>query len=94
MRKALGLLLATLLVLAACGDDGAGSDPDSLATCEEVADAAADLLQDTIDIMDSLSTEEGQREPKLCPPPLGVLIVSWSKFIINRICVHQTPLIS
>lgn len=59
MRRALGLAIAATLVVAACGDDGADfSDPESLDTCEEVADGAVAVLQETIDIMDSMSVEE------------------------------------
>lgn len=60
MRRVLGFLLVLMLVAAACGDDDGAdfSDPASLDTCEAVADASADLLQETIDIMDSMTAEE------------------------------------
>jgi len=60
MRRTPTILLATLMVVAvaACGDDSGGSDPASLTSCESIADAGIDLLQDTIDIIDAMSAEE------------------------------------
>jgi len=61
MRRTPTLLLAALLAVAvaACGDDSGGSaDPASLNSCETLADASIDLLQDTLDIIDSMSAEE------------------------------------
>ncbi|MBI5158233.1 MAG: hypothetical protein HZA58_09550 [Acidimicrobiia bacterium] len=60
MRRAPTVLLATLLVvaLAACGDDGGSADPASVNSCESLADASIALLQDTLDIIDSMSAEE------------------------------------
>lgn len=60
MRRLPALAVALLLALAACGDDdgGAPADPAALTSCEQVADASIALMQDAIDIIDSLSTEE------------------------------------
>ncbi len=57
MKKALGLLLVLALVVAACGDDDA-SDPAALDTCESVADATIDLVQDVIDELESMSPSD------------------------------------
>lgn len=57
MKKALGLLLVLALVAAACGDDDA-SDPAALDTCESVADATIDLVQDVIDELESMSPSD------------------------------------
>jgi hypothetical protein len=60
MRKALGLIVVAALLVAACGDDDGGgfADPASLDTCADVADAATDVLQETIDIMDAMEPED------------------------------------
>jgi hypothetical protein len=55
MKKMLGLLLVLAMVAAACGDD---DDAGSADNCEGVADAAIDLLQETIDALGDLSAEE------------------------------------
>lgn len=52
------LLLFMLFAVAACGDDDASADPASLSSCDAVADASIDLLQETLDVIDSLSAEE------------------------------------
>ncbi len=51
-------VLALALLAASCGNDGGTGDPASLGTCEEVADAAIDVLQQTIDVVDGLSDED------------------------------------
>jgi len=58
MRKALGLLVVLALVAAACGDDDA-SDPAARDTCESVADATIDLVQDGIGELETMSPSEG-----------------------------------
>jgi TolA-binding protein len=61
MSRTPTVLLAALLLVAmsACGDDSGGSaDPASLSSCESLADASIDLLQDTLDIIDSMSAED------------------------------------
>jgi hypothetical protein len=50
------MIVLLAMVVAACGDDGA--DPDSLDSCEAVADASIEVLQDVIDEMDSMSIED------------------------------------
>lgn len=57
-RIILPTVLALALLAASCGDDGDMVDPASLGTCEEVADATIDVLQQTIDIVDGLSAED------------------------------------
>jgi len=57
-RIILPTVLALALLAASCGDDGEMVDPASLGTCEEVADATIDVLQQTIDIVDGLSAED------------------------------------
>lgn len=57
------LVVGLILVTAggagtACGDDEAAADPGSLDSCESVADAAIDLIQDNLDFTDGLSQEE------------------------------------
>ena len=57
MRRASApLLVALVFVVAACGDDAA--DPASLNSCGALADAGITLLQDTLDLIDSMSAEE------------------------------------
>lgn len=55
MKKTLGLLLVLAMVATACGDDDASG---ALDTCESVADATIDLVQDVIDELESMSTED------------------------------------
>lgn len=57
-RTSAPLLAALLFVVAACGDDGGSVDPASLNSCDSLADAGITLLQDTLDLVDSLSAEE------------------------------------
>lgn len=54
-RIILAAMLALALLAASCGDDGGEADPASLGTCEEIADAAIDVLQQTIDVVDGMS---------------------------------------
>ena len=53
MKKFTAIVLAFAMLLAACGDDDA-SDPASIDSCEGVADATIDLMQDVIDIIGGL----------------------------------------
>jgi len=58
MRKALTLLLALILLTAACGDDDGGStntDPASATSCAELADVMVNLLQEAIDSVADLT---------------------------------------
>lgn len=55
MKKLLGLLLVLAMVAAACGDDDDAAAADS---CEGIADAAIDLLQEVIDELGDMSAEE------------------------------------
>ena len=57
MKKTFGLLLVLALVATACGDNDA-SDPAALDTCESVADATIDLVQDVIDELESMSPSD------------------------------------
>lgn len=54
MKKFTAVVLAFALLAAACGDDDAATDPASITTCEGVADATINLLQDVIDIFGGL----------------------------------------
>lgn len=54
MRR-LSPLLACLVILAACGGDGAAAvDPATVTTCDGLADVGFALLEDTIDLIDGL----------------------------------------
>ncbi len=53
MTRLAAALLALALVAAACGDDGV-ADVGSLDSCEGLAAAGITLLQETIDLIDSL----------------------------------------
>ena len=55
MKKTLGLLLVLAMVATACGDDDASG---ALDTCESVADATIDLVQDVIDELESMSSDD------------------------------------
>ena len=55
MRKAAALALALTIVATACGGDDAGGALDS---CEAVADATIDLVQDVIDELESMSPSD------------------------------------
>jgi len=57
-RVVLLLALVTALLAASCGDDGGIVDSASLETCGDVADAAIDVLQQTIDIVDEMSVDD------------------------------------
>lgn len=57
MRRFFLSLMALALVVAACGDDDAAADPASLDSCDGLAVAGIDLLQDTIDVIDGLDAE-------------------------------------
>jgi hypothetical protein len=52
MRPAF-VVFALAVVAASCG--GGGEDPASLATCEDVADAAVAAVQESIDVIDSVA---------------------------------------
>lgn len=54
MKKIIGLLAALSLVVAACG----GDEPVSLDTCEGVAEATIDLVQDVIDELEAMSPSD------------------------------------
>ncbi|MCJ7725178.1 MAG: hypothetical protein MUP76_02150 [Acidimicrobiia bacterium] len=61
MKKALSLLLALVLLTAACGDDdsgGASIDPASAGTCGELADVMINLFQVAIDSVSDLSVTD------------------------------------
>jgi hypothetical protein len=71
MKRIAIALFGLALIAAACGDDGA-ADPASVDSCEGLADAGVALLQDTIDIIDSMDVEalaalgeEGATPPEL-----------------------------
>ena len=53
MKKLIGILLALMLVTAACGgDDGGGADyknPESITSCDGLLDAGMAMLQDFLD---------------------------------------------
>jgi hypothetical protein len=53
MKRLALIALALGLIVAACGDDDA-ADPASLDSCEGLAVAGVDVLQDTIDLIDGL----------------------------------------
>ena len=55
MKRTIGLLLVLALVAAACGDDDSA---DPLATCDGVAEATVDLVQDVIDELESMTPSE------------------------------------
>ncbi len=54
MKRTVTAVMALVLVLAACGGDDAAQDPASIDSCEGLAGAGIVLLQDTIDLIDSL----------------------------------------
>jgi hypothetical protein len=53
MRKMIGITLAVVLFVAACGDDDG-----SLDSCEAVVDAGIDMVQDMLDTIDGMTPEE------------------------------------
>jgi hypothetical protein len=53
MKRLAVAALCLSMVAAACGDDAA-ADPATLDSCEGLATAGIDLLQDTIDLIDGL----------------------------------------
>lgn len=55
MKKLIGLVLVLALVAAACGDDDTA---DPLGTCEGLAEATVDLVQDVIDEMEAMTPSE------------------------------------
>ncbi len=55
MKRMIGFLLVLAMVAAACGDDDDAGSADS---CEGVADAAIDLLQEVIDELGEMSPED------------------------------------
>jgi len=55
MKQTLGLLLVLTMVATACGDDDASGAVD---TCDSVADATIDLVQDVIDELESMSPSD------------------------------------
>ena len=55
MRRMIPLLVGVML-FTACGGGEAGIDPASLESCEAVAAAAIEVIQDSIDIVDEAST--------------------------------------
>lgn len=70
-RPAAVVALSVLLVVPACSSgDSAPADPASIDSCTGIAEAGIDLVQDTLDVIDSLSAEElaalGSSET---PPP-------------------------
>lgn len=78
MKRTASVLLATLLLVAvaACGDDDGGSaNPASLDSCASLADASIALLQDTLDIIDSMSVEElaAMGSSEETPPELAAI---------------------
>jgi len=58
MKKFAILLLTLAIVAAACGDDDGGADPASLDSCEGVADATIDLVQNVIDELEAMSPSD------------------------------------
>ena len=54
MKKLIGLLAVLSVVVAACG----GDEPVSLDTCEGVAEATIDLVQDVIDELEAMSPSD------------------------------------
>ena len=63
MRKFITLVLATAMLVAACGDDDAAgdadlTDPASIGSCDVLADATILMLQDVIDFMGALTPEQ------------------------------------
>jgi len=76
MRRVILLLaLAPALLAASCGDDGGKVDPSSLQTCGEIADAAIDVLQQTIDIVDEMSVDDlvGVGDPGEAPDEIRAI---------------------
>ena len=57
MRKFTVVLLAFVLLAAACGDDAA-KDPADIETCEGLADATIVMLQDVIDVLGDLDAAQ------------------------------------
>jgi len=57
MKKLSVVLIALVMVAAACGDDDA-SDPGSIDTCDDAADATIALVQDVIDELESMSPSD------------------------------------
>ena len=67
MRRIITALLAMVLVTAACGDDA--GDPADLDSCESVADATIDLVQDVIDELGGMTASEfGEMTQGEVPP--------------------------
>ena len=56
MKRFAAVALTLALVVAACGDDDAAS-PADLDSCEGLALAGLDMLQDTIDLIDGFDAE-------------------------------------
>lgn len=58
-RPAVLVIVALSLAVAACGDDNVGSqDPATLGSCEQVADAMIGVLDQTLEVVDSMTAEE------------------------------------
>jgi hypothetical protein len=57
VKKLTGLLLVLALAATACGGDDASGEPD-LSTCDGVADATIDLVQDVITELEVLSPSD------------------------------------
>ncbi len=59
MKRTLALIFAGLLVFAACGDSGGGSDdPADATSCDDLVDSGLVLLQDALDALSELSLED------------------------------------
>lgn len=58
MKQIALLILALGLVVTACGDDGASTDPASIDSCESLADASIDLVQDVITELEAMSPSD------------------------------------
>jgi hypothetical protein len=48
-----GIVVVLGVVLAACGGDAGRADSAALDTCEQIADAAMDVTQDLVDLIDA-----------------------------------------
>ena len=66
MKRLIAVLLASLMVFAACGDDDSGAASD----CDDLVDQGLQLFQDALDAMGDMSLEDLADSGADTPPAL------------------------